>query len=274
MIATTITKTTTMLAPIRIISTSLLPPLPPSSSSEPGSITPTMPTEHKKMAAAATATAATSISSQKRQRCARVSIQPKGRVAYIRATSEIPQNEKDEMWYGASELAGFKQSARDLLLRNRRRRHGQSSSTASGGESESESSETTPQSPTASDSDSENENGNENGNGNENNNNNINHNNKESREKDSLRGMEAYVPSRQRFSKRFIEHVLEAYHERRYSHEHVALLAEKWSQKTRLRALAIAEEDYCIVYCSDEEEGEGKDDHKESSGQQSQLVEV
>jgi len=207
-----------------------------------------------------------SISSPKRQRCARVSFQPKGRVAYIRATSEIPQNEKDEMWYGASELAGFKQSARDLLLRNRRRR-GQSSSTASGGESESESSETTPQSPTASDSDSENENENNN------NINHINHNNKESREKDSMRGMEAYVPSRQRFSKRFIEHVLEAYHERRYSHEHVALLAEKWSQKTRLRALAIAEKDYCIVYCSDEEEEE-KDDHKESSEQQSQLVEV
>mmetsp|Transcript_9122 Transcript_9122/g.22352 ORF Transcript_9122/g.22352 Transcript_9122/m.22352 type:complete len:212 (-) Transcript_9122:213-848(-) len=68
-------------------------------------------------------------------------------------------------------------------------------------------------------------------------------------QRESTRGLEAYNPSRQRFSKRFTQHVLEAYYVRCVGNiEHVALLAEKWSKKSLARAIATGEKDFSAAY--------------------------
>jgi len=76
-------------------------------------------------------------------------------------------------------------------------------------------------------------------------------------QRESTRGLEAYKPSRQRFSKRFTQHVLEAYYVRCVGNdEHVALLAEKWSKKGLARAIDTAEKDFSAAYTPDEAESE------------------
>jgi hypothetical protein len=68
---------------------------------------------------------------------------------------------------------------------------------------------------------------------------------------ESTRGMDVYFPLRQRHHKKFIDHVLEAYHFRCSGNaEHVRLLVEKWSSKSRQRANDRAQTDYMEVYSS------------------------
>jgi hypothetical protein len=68
---------------------------------------------------------------------------------------------------------------------------------------------------------------------------------------ESTRGMDVYFPSRQRHNKKFIEHVLEAYRFRcAGDSEHVGLLVERWSIKSRKRATERAQQDYMEVYSS------------------------
>lgn len=70
-------------------------------------------------------------------------------------------------------------------------------------------------------------------------------------EEDSTRGMEVFVPARQKYNKKFVRHVLEAYHVRCTGNdEHVALLSERWSQKPLQRAISTGREDFCVAYCS------------------------
>lgn len=66
---------------------------------------------------------------------------------------------------------------------------------------------------------------------------------------DSTRGMDVYFPSRQRNHKKFIEHVLEAYHFRcAGDQEHVRQLVERWSAKSRNRASIRAQQDFLEAY--------------------------
>ena len=68
---------------------------------------------------------------------------------------------------------------------------------------------------------------------------------------DSIRGLDVYAPSRQNYSKKYIQHVLEAYHVRCVGNdEHVALLAQKWSKKSLTRAMNMGEKDYLAAYFS------------------------
>jgi hypothetical protein len=68
-------------------------------------------------------------------------------------------------------------------------------------------------------------------------------------EDESIRGMDVYFPSRQRHHKSFVQHVLEAFHVRcAGNEEHVSLLAEKWSCKSRERAIKTALQDWREVY--------------------------
>jgi len=71
-------------------------------------------------------------------------------------------------------------------------------------------------------------------------------------QRDSTRGLDVYYPARQRYAKKFIQHVLEAYYVRCVGNdEHVALLAEKWSQKSLSRAAKIAKKDFRVAYFVD-----------------------
>ena len=70
-----------------------------------------------------------------------------------------------------------------------------------------------------------------------------------SEQKESTRGMDVYYPSRQRNNRKFVEHVLEAYHFRCHGNaEHVRQLVERWSIKSRERASLRAQQDYLEAY--------------------------
>lgn len=70
-------------------------------------------------------------------------------------------------------------------------------------------------------------------------------------EDDSTRGMDVYYPSRQRNNRKFVEHVLEAYHFRCAGNaEHVRQLVERWSTKSRQRASMKAQQDYLDAYAA------------------------
>lgn len=72
-------------------------------------------------------------------------------------------------------------------------------------------------------------------------------------EQDSIRGLDVYSSSRQRFTKMYTQHVLEAYYVRCVGNdEHVALLAEKWSKKSLSRAIDTAQEDFMVAYFPEE----------------------
>jgi hypothetical protein len=71
----------------------------------------------------------------------------------------------------------------------------------------------------------------------------------EQKEQESTRGMEVYYPSRQKNHKKFVDHVLEAYHCRCAGNdEHVGMLAERWSMKSKQRAITKATEDFYEAY--------------------------
>jgi hypothetical protein len=68
-------------------------------------------------------------------------------------------------------------------------------------------------------------------------------------EEDSTRGMDVYYPSRQRNNRKFVEHVLEAYHFRYAGNpDHVRQLVERWSAKSKQRAIMRAKQDYHEAY--------------------------
>jgi hypothetical protein len=61
--------------------------------------------------------------------------------------------------------------------------------------------------------------------------------------------MDVYYPSRQRSHKKFVEHVLEAYHHRcARNTDHVGQLAERWSAKHKERAAVKGMEDFYDAY--------------------------
>ncbi|KAL3920734.1 MAG: hypothetical protein SGILL_003110 [Bacillariaceae sp.] len=67
---------------------------------------------------------------------------------------------------------------------------------------------------------------------------------------DSTRGMDVYYPSRQRNQKKFVEHVLEAYHFRCAGNsEHVRQLVERWSAKSKQRAATRGKQDFVDAFC-------------------------
>ncbi|KAG7368891.1 hypothetical protein IV203_031634 [Nitzschia inconspicua] len=69
--------------------------------------------------------------------------------------------------------------------------------------------------------------------------------------KESTRGMDVYFPSRQRHNRKFINHVLQACHYRCVGDsEQVRLLVERWSAKSRQRAMDRAHQDFQEAYSS------------------------
>jgi len=135
-------------------------------------------------------------------------------LAFIESAFEFTQEEKDERWYRSSQISSFKMDARNLC--RKRLEEGKNNRSNSNGESE----ETTT---TVEDK-------------------NVSLN-------ESTRGLEVYYPSRQRYGKKFIQHVLEAYHVRCVGNDvHVALLAEKWSKKSLNRAYETGKRDFMAAY--------------------------
>ena len=62
--------------------------------------------------------------------------------------------------------------------------------------------------------------------------------------------MGTYHPSRVRYCKKFIKHVLLAYHVKcgPDNKDHVALLSSKWSTKNTKRGIETGKEDFYIAY--------------------------
>ena len=157
----------------------------------------------------------------KKRRCRRVAFVPDMALVYIESAVEFTQAEKDDRWYRSEQISTFKQDARDLCRTRIDDVHNNCADTP------------IPKS-TSSDSDDE-----------------------EGTSKDSIRGLDAYYPSRQRYNKKYIQHVLEAYHVRCVGNdEHVALLAEKWSKKSLSRAIHAGKKDFLLTYFPDEMEYE------------------
>lgn len=66
---------------------------------------------------------------------------------------------------------------------------------------------------------------------------------------ESIRGMDVYYPSRQRYHKKHVEHVLHAYHfQCGGNDDHVAQLSEKWSFKNKQLAEKKGFEDFYEAY--------------------------
>lgn len=68
---------------------------------------------------------------------------------------------------------------------------------------------------------------------------------------DSTRGMDIYLPQRQRTHTSYVRHVFEAYHFRCQGHpEYVAELCQRWTSKSRERAHAIGIQDYYAAHAT------------------------
>lgn len=187
------------------------------------------------MVAEKQAPSATDPSPSKKRRCRKVFFGPDVTLAYIESSCEFTQSEKDDRWYRSTQISSFKEEARKLCrtriedVRNEASipRH----SVRSG------------QTSVSTKAFMEEPNG--------------------DLSEDSVRGLDVYYPSRQRFNKKFIQHVLEAYHVRcAGNEEHVALLSEKWSKKNLHRALDVAKKDFFAAYFPHELECE---DHEHST---------
>jgi hypothetical protein len=145
-------------------------------------------------------------------------------LAYIESSCEITKEEKGNRWYQSIELESFKQSARSLcrerIFRNNNKEEDED-------ENNSDSSQSQDQNQVEVEENSTDEN-----------------------ETDSLRGMGVYYPSRVRYCKKYIKHVLVAYHVKcgPTNKEHVALLATKWSSKNQQRAVETGTNDFCAAY--------------------------
>lgn len=159
----------------------------------------------------------------KKRKCRRVGFGPDQTLAHIERTYEISQEERDERWYRPPEIASFKQDARNLCrerighAKNLHLNHTGSTTTRHGSRRSSSTED-------------------------------------EQHEEESIRGLDVYYPHRQRYCKKFIKHVLEAYHVRCVGNDrHVALLAEKWSKKSLDRAYATGKKDFFTVYFPEED---------------------
>ena len=166
----------------------------------------------------ATATAVTAESALqsvcKRPRCRQVEFGPDVTFAYIESSSEFTQVEKDDRWYRPSEIESFKKGARNLCRTQLDAKNAsipRHSPTQTVRKGLGNAANDTLQ--------------------------------------DSCRGLDVYYPARQRFGKKYIQHVLEAYHVRCVGNDvHVALLAEKWSKKSLQRAQMMAKKDFICAY--------------------------
>jgi len=163
-------------------------------------------------------------SASKKRRCSRkVNFGADKTLAHIESSLEFTQEEKDDRWYRSSEISTFKTEARHLC-RSR-----------TGGVSNSCRDASIPKHSARNDDDKDLTS--------------VTRSDGSDNSKESARGLDVYYPSRQRFCKRFIQHVLEAYHVRCAGNdEHVSLLAEKWSKKSLNRAIDMAKKDFLAAY--------------------------
>jgi hypothetical protein len=167
--------------------------------------------------------------SKKQRRCRKVGF-GMDRIALIESAIEFTQEECDDRWYRSTQIASFKEEAKQIVRKYDAKHNGTDASiprhTIRNDERE--------VSPTTSA--------------------NNNSQNKDTSE-NSTRGLDVYIPSRQRFCKKYIQHVLEAYHVRCVGNdEHVALLAEKWGKKSLMRAISVAKKDFVVAYLPEEVE--------------------
>lgn len=137
-------------------------------------------------------------------------------VVYIETAYEITQEEKDSRWYQFIELEAFKQSAKSLY---RVRIVDSNINIKKVKEEDIGKNYDLIQD--------------------------QNHDEKEE-EVDSIRGMGTYHPSRVRYCKKFVKHVLLAYHVKcgPGNKDHVALLSTKWSTKNKNRAIDTGKKDF------------------------------
>lgn len=162
-------------------------------------------------------------------------------LAYIETSGEITKEEKDNRWYQSIELESFKQSARSLC----RERILRSNNSGNNNEDEDDNSNSSDSSQSQNQNDQTQNNQvellEENNNAAD---------NSEIEIVDSLRGMGAYFPSRVRYCKKYIKHVLVAYHVKcgPTNKENVAYLATKWSRKNQQRAVETGRNDFCAAY--------------------------
>mmetsp|Transcript_19571 Transcript_19571/g.48740 ORF Transcript_19571/g.48740 Transcript_19571/m.48740 type:complete len:246 (-) Transcript_19571:70-807(-) len=153
----------------------------------------------------------------KKRKCRKVGFGPEVTLAYIESAFDYTQEDRDDRWYRSSTISGFKDDARRLCRgRIEDVRNGCSPRRRVRKSLSSSSDE---------------------------------------QSNDSIRGLDVYAPSRQRYSKKYTQHVLEAYHVRCVgNNEHVALLAEKWSKKSLQRAMNMGEKDFMAAYFSKEDD--------------------
>ena len=172
----------------------------------------------------------------KKRRCRRIAFGPDKTLAYIETAFEFTQQDKDDRWYSSNEMGSFKQTARNLCRRRIKDSKNKSIDTAIPKHSASTRSPAGVATGNDVNTDSRDD-----------------HDNDKEDEEDSIRGMDVYYPARQKYCKKFISHVLEAYHVRCAGNdEQVALLAEKWSVKSQQRATKNGMNDFYIAYFQEE----------------------
>ena len=164
----------------------------------------------------------------KKRRCRRVAFGPDETLAYIETALEFTQQDKDDRWYRPSEMESFKQTARNLCHKRMHNSKNNIIDTAIPRHSDS-----TDRNAGVTSS--------------------VVNTKYLYDEEDSIRGMDVYYSARQRYCKKFIQHVLEAYYVRCVGNdEHVALLAEKWSVKSQKRAITAGMKDFYVAYFPEE----------------------
>ena len=165
-------------------------------------------------------------SPSKKRKCRKVGFGSEVTLVYIESSFDFTQEEKDDRWYRSSTIHSFKDDARRLC-------RGRIEDVRNGSSPRIRVRKTLrPVSPTSVASCPE---------------------QLDDASRDSIRGLDVYAPSRQRYVKKYTQHVLEAYHVRCVGNdEHVALLAEKWSKKSLARAVSMGEKDFMAAYFSKE----------------------
>lgn len=173
--------------------------------------------------------APTEPSPNKKRRCRKVEFGPDITLAYIESAFEYTQVEKDDRWYRHSQISSFKENAR-RLCRTRMDDVKNNCVVDTSNTRHSVRKNENAISNSAVDCDERND-----------------------TSADSIRGLDVYYPSRQRYGKKYIQCVLEAYHVRCVGNDlHVALLAEKWSKKNHTRAVVTGKKDFLVAYFPEE----------------------
>ena len=169
--------------------------------------------------------------STKKCRCWRVAFGPDETLACIETALEFTQQDKDDRWYRPSEMKSFKQTARNLC---HKRMHNAKNKNNNIDTSIPRHSAITDRNAGVTSSS-------------------VVNTKYVYEEEDSIRGMGVHFSARQRFRKKFIQHVLEAYYVRCVGNdEHVALLAKKWSVKSQKRAITAGIKDFYVAYFPEE----------------------